>query len=307
MMMMRTAVEEGGAQATDRYADLTPPRNPCFYSPVPVAREKRGLIEDHLPLVQAIARKVKKTLSASIDFEDLVGYGSKGLVEAADRFDPTQGVSFSTFAYYRIRGAMFDGLRTMGWYSRSDYARYRAEERANQLLQAHADREAAERSALARQPAGASRAAEGPLDTATALASIGEILADVAAVHITSLDAAAGVADESLPAPDALIDTGRMGVRLRAAIQTLPERERSMMELYYYGGKNLEEAGATIGLSKSWACRLHARAIQLLRIALGDTGDGGGDGGGGDADADGGGGEGGGGAGQGRGKRGGSR
>ncbi len=241
---------------------------------MPAAREKRGLIENHLALVQAIARKVKKTLSASIDFEDLVGYGSKGLVEAAERFDPTQGVTFSTFAYYRIRGAMFDGLRTMGWYSRSDYARYRAEERANELLRAHSDRDAAERSAAARQPAGASRAAEGPApsDTAAALASIGQILSEVAAVHITSLDAAATIADESLPAPDALIDTGRLSVRLRSAIQTLPARERQLMELYYYGGKNLEEAGETMGLSKSWACRLHARAIQLLRAAMADEG-----------------------------------
>ena len=240
---------------------------------MPAAREKRGLIEDHLALVQAIARKVKKTLSASIEFEDLVGYGSKGLVEAAERFDPTQGVTFSTFAYYRIRGAMFDGLRTMGWYSRSDYARYRAEERANELLRAHAEREAAERSAAARQPAGASRAAEGPApsDTAATLAGIGEILSDIAAVHITSLDAAASVADESLPAPDALIDTGRLGARLRGAIQKLPARERQLMELYYYGGKNLEEAGETMGLSKSWACRLHARAIQLLRAAMADA------------------------------------
>jgi RNA polymerase sigma factor for flagellar operon FliA len=235
--------------------------------PVPAAREKRGLIEDHLALVQAIARKVRKTLSASIDFEDLVGYGSKGLVEAAERFDPTHGVTFSTYAYYRIRGAMFDGLRTMGWYSRSDYARYRAEERANELLQSHADRDAAERSAAARQPAGASRAAEGPgpSDAATALASIGEILSDIAAVHITSLD------DESLRAPDALIDTGRLGIRLRGAIQKLPARERQLMELYYYAGKNLEEAGEDMGLSKSWACRLHARAIQLLRTAMTDA------------------------------------
>jgi RNA polymerase sigma factor for flagellar operon FliA len=227
---------------------------------VPAAREKRGLIENHLALVHAIARKVKKTLSASIDFEDLVGYGSKGLVEAAERFDPTQGVTFSTFAYYRIRGAMFDGLRTMGWYSRSDYARYRAEERANELLQAHAERDAAERGAAARQPAGASRAAEGPADTAATLASIGQILSEVAAVHITSLDAAARIADESLPAPDAVIDTG----------QKLPARERELMDLYYYGGKNLEEAGESMGLSKSWACRLHARAIQLLRAAMAD-------------------------------------
>ena len=235
---------------------------------MPAAREKKELIEKHLALVQAIARKVKKTLSAAIEFEDLVGYGSKGLIEAAERFDPAQGVTFSTFAYYRIRGAMFDGLRTMGWYSRSDYARYRAEERANQLMQAHAEREAAERAAAAREPAAAGRAADGGADVASTLASIGGILSEIATIHITSLDAAATVADDSLPSPDASIDHGRLGLRLRGAIQTLPARERQLMELYYYEGKNLEEAGAVMGLSKSWACRLHARAIQLLRTAL---------------------------------------
>ena len=93
----------------------------------------------------------------------------------------------------------------------------------------------------------------------------------MATVHITSLEAAASVADERLPAPDALIDTGRLGARVRSAIQELPERERRLMELYYFADKNLEEAGAELGLSKSWACRLHARAIGLLREALGDA------------------------------------
>ena len=59
-------------------------------------------------------------------------------------------------------------------------------------------------------------------------------------------------------------------MRLRGAIQQLPARERQLMDLYYYGGKNLEEAGESMGLSKSWACRLHARAIQLLRAAMAD-------------------------------------
>jgi RNA polymerase sigma factor FliA len=86
------------------------------------APEKNQLVEQHLQLVQAIARKVKKTLGTSIEYDDLVAYGSKGLVEAADRYDARPGVAFTTFAYYRIRGAMFDGLRTMGWYSRADYA-----------------------------------------------------------------------------------------------------------------------------------------------------------------------------------------
>jgi len=235
---------------------------------VSVAREKNLLIEKHLPLVQAIARKLKKTLSATIDFEDLVGYGSKGLVEAAERFNPAQGVTFGTFAYYRIRGAMFDGLRTMGWYSRADYARYRAEERSNELLRARAERDAAERDAANRQPGAAP--AGGAAEVLAGIGEISEILAEVATVHITSLDAAARVSDDRLPSPDATIDSGRLGVRLRAAIQRLPDRERQLMDLYYYGSRNLEEAGADLGLSKSWACRLHARAIQLLRDALVD-------------------------------------
>ena len=104
--------------------------------------ERDRLVSEHLSLVQAIAGKLKRTLGKSIDFDDLVGYGHKGLIEAADRFDSKQGVTFTTFAYYRMRGAMLDGLRTMGWYSRADYARYRAEERAQELLRNASDREA---------------------------------------------------------------------------------------------------------------------------------------------------------------------
>jgi RNA polymerase sigma factor FliA len=228
------------------------------------ASEAKQLVEKHLSLVQALARKVKKTLGASIELDDLIGYGSKGLVEAAERFDARQGVAFSTFAYYRIRGAMYDGLRTMGWYSRADYARYRAEERANEYLQSHADREAA---AVAQAPGAASAA---PAAKAEALAAAEQLLAGIATVHITSLEAASTVPDQSLPAPDAAVDSRRVSVRVRDAIATLPAKERRLMELYYFADKNLEEAGAELGLSKSWACRLHARAVDLLREALED-------------------------------------
>jgi RNA polymerase sigma factor FliA len=223
-----------------------------------MAAERDRLIEQHLSLVQAIAGKLKRSLGRSIDFEDLVGYGSKGLVEAAERFDARQGTAFTTFAYYRIRGAMLDGLRTMGWYSRADYARYRAEERANEYLQNLSERAGAAEGA----PAAPSKP-----DAATALGEIAEILG-VAAIHITSIEAAARVADERLPPPDEDIERRQSGNRLRTALGQLPERERKLMELYYFAEKNLEEAGAELGLSKSWACRLHARAVALLRDAL---------------------------------------
>jgi RNA polymerase sigma factor for flagellar operon FliA len=224
------------------------------------ATEKTQLIEQHLSLVQAIARKLKKTLGARIDYDDLVAYGSKGLVEAADRFDARPGVAFTTFAYYRIRGAMFDGLRTMGWYSRADYARYRAEERANEYLQTHADR-----------PAGEDGAASKTADAAETLAAVAQVLSGVAAIHITSLEAASSVADETFAAPDAAIDTGRLSTRVRDAITKLPEKERRLMEMYYFEEKTLEDAGGALGLSKSWACRLHARAVELLRAAMADA------------------------------------
>jgi RNA polymerase sigma factor for flagellar operon FliA len=225
------------------------------------ASEANRLVEQHLSLVQALARKVKKTLGASIDLEDLVGYGSKGLVEAAERFDGRAGVAFSTFAYYRIRGAMYDGLRTLGWYSRADYARYRAEERANEYLRSQAEREGAAR---AEAPGSETKGA------AETLASVAEILSNVATVHITSLEAASTVADQSVPAPDDDVHARRLSSRLRAAVGTLPAKERQLMELYYFADKTLEEAGAELGLSKSWACRLHARAVDLLRAALAD-------------------------------------
>ena len=227
------------------------------------ASEVKRLVEQHLSLVQAIARKVKKSVGASVEVDDLVGYGSKGLVEAAERFDPRHGVAFSTFAYYRIRGAMYDGLRSMGWYSRADYARYRAEERANEYLRSRADREGAARAGGA-SPGG---------DPATALAEVNEILAGVATIHITSLEAAASVPDESRPAPDLAVEGQRMATRVRRAVGALPDKERRLMELYYFADKNLEEAGAELGLSKSWACRLHARAVELLRAAIEETPD----------------------------------
>src|SRR5437773_10688967 len=107
----------------------------------PTERKKR-LIEGNLAYVRAIAAKVKEQLPREIEFDDLVAYGTQGLLEAADRFDGRHGASFTTFAYYRVRGAIFDGLRRMGWLPRAEYARTRFEERAAHYLENLAERDA---------------------------------------------------------------------------------------------------------------------------------------------------------------------
>jgi len=95
--------------------------------------DQKRLVEDHIPFVRSIARKLREQVTM-VEFDDLVGFGMQGLIEAGQRFDDRHGVAFTTFAYYRVRGAMFDGLRSMGWLPRSEYARLRLEERANAYL-----------------------------------------------------------------------------------------------------------------------------------------------------------------------------
>ncbi|MGO9665578.1 MAG: sigma-70 family RNA polymerase sigma factor [Polyangia bacterium] len=221
-----------------------------------MGHDRDRLVEENLDLVRSIAGKLRRSLGRTLDLDELVAYGSKGLVEAATRFDSRQGVAFSTFAYYRIRGAMLDGLRSMGWYSRGDLARYRAEERANEYLRNRAEREGA--------PAPPGRSD----DAAATLAEIAEVLSGVATIHITSLEAAAGVTDERLPPPDQQLERLHLQARAHRALAKLPEKERRLLQLHYFEDMNLEVASAKMGLSKSWGSRLHARAVDQLRQVL---------------------------------------
>jgi RNA polymerase sigma factor for flagellar operon FliA len=225
-----------------------------------MGQERDRLVEDHLELVRSIAGKLKRSQCRTLDMDDLVAYGCKGLIEAAGRFDARMGASFTTFAYYRIRGAMLDGMRSMSWYSRADLAHFRAEERANEYLQSQAER-----------PAGQTG------DAAETLDEIAEILGGVAAVHITSLEAAAHATDERLPPPDEQLQVVAMQARARKAMEKLPERERRMIQLHYFEGRNIDEVSREMGLSKSWGSRLHTRAVNRLREILEgeETGEGG--------------------------------
>jgi len=213
--------------------------------------DRDRLVEEHLDLVRAIAHKLKRGFRQAPDMDDLVAYGHQGLIEAAERFDARQGVAFSTFAYYRIRGAMLDGMRNMSWYSRRDQARYLAERHAQEYLQSHAG-----------------RPDKGSHDAAEVLEDIAEILGGLTAIHITTMEAAAHVADERLPPPDEQLEAMGQQARARRAMERLPERERRMVQLYYFEGREIDEISREMGLSKSWGSRLHTRAVNRLREIL---------------------------------------
>jgi len=223
-------------------------------------KDRQRLVDANVPFVRSIAAKIKEQLPREIEFDDLVAYGMQGLLEAAERFDGSHGTSFTTFAYYRVRGAMFDGLRGMGWLPRAEYARLRFEERAGAYLGNLNDRDAG---AAAADPLPPPRLED-------EVRAIADALGGVAAIFVTTMDARREEAESgtATPVPQQQVERVERNHAIRRALDSLPEKERRLLELYYYEDRTLLEAGQALGLSKSWSSRLHARAITLLKQAL---------------------------------------
>ena len=94
-------------------------------------QKRNQLVEQYIPYATSIAGRVMQTLSSSVDFDDVMCNARLGLIEAAKRFDPTLNVDFKTFSYYRIKGAIYNGLRKTGWIPRALYAKIKFEQASN--------------------------------------------------------------------------------------------------------------------------------------------------------------------------------
>jgi RNA polymerase sigma factor FliA len=225
-------------------------------------KERQKLVDANVPFVRSIAGRIKEQLPREIEFDDLYNYGIQGLLEAAERYDRRHGVTFQTFAYYRVRGAMFDGLRAMGWLPRHEYQRLRFEERAASYLANLAEREAG---------AAASGEVAPVFNLEDEMRHIAEALGGVAAIFVTTMEGrkeGGDTATGTTPAPQLQMERQERDVAIEEALASLPEKERRLLQLYYFEDRPLEEVGKIMGLSKSWSSRLHARAIELLKESL---------------------------------------
>jgi RNA polymerase sigma factor for flagellar operon FliA len=231
----------------------------------PVAATQNRRIVAGLPFVEALARRMAASMPNSIDIGDLVQDGVLGLIDAAHRFDEDRGIKFETFAERRVRGAMIDALRRDAW--------PRGVRRQRRELDAA--REALRRE-LGHEPSMADLAARVGSDEKRLSRTI---------VRINTIEATSPLAtgehfDEScLPtalvpsepdSPDTAYEKVETRDRVRAAIASLPERERKVIALYYYGEVTMKQIGAEIGVNESRVSQLHARAIRRLRDALGE-------------------------------------
>jgi RNA polymerase sigma factor for flagellar operon FliA len=217
--------------------------------------QRDALIKKNVGLVRALATRIRDRLSSRLDLDELISFGHTGLVEAADRWDPARGVTFSTFAYYRINGAIYDGLRQGGQLPRRQYVRFAAS--ANQYLGHMAEGDS---------PYGAGES------TRRRVGDLADTLNDLAAIFVTSMNAPEQPEPADPSASDAFdeVARGESRVALAEALGTLPDKERRLLELHYFEEETLCDAGRRLGMSKSWASRLHARAVRQLARELED-------------------------------------
>jgi RNA polymerase sigma factor for flagellar operon FliA len=214
-----------------------------------------------LPLVDAIARKVAQSLGRGTDYEDLRSFGQEGLLMAARRFDPSHEVPFRAYASYRVRGAMIDGIRKNAQLPR------RVHEKLRMMSAADTYSESAAPDAMTEAARGDTRAdAQRRLDehlarmaTAMAAGLVGETATDEAGEPITI------ARDRS---PEEAVEHAELRALLERQIDELPEQEAELVRRHYFEGERFDHVAAELGLSKSWASRLHTRAIGRLTKRL---------------------------------------
>jgi len=233
--------------------------------------EVQTRVVDLAPLVRRIAHHMMAALPASVELDDLIQSGMMGLLDAARRYQTTQGAQFETYAVQRIRGAMLDGLRENDWVPRSVRREMRRVETAIlQLEHQHG-----------RQPTETELAVA--LDMP--LAEYQRLLGDARGHQLLSLEDMGGHSgdgdDEFLDRhetgenqdPLALLLEDDMRGALVRGIETLPDREKLVMSLYYEEELNLREIGEVLGVTESRVCQLHSQAIARLRAhVLGEDG-----------------------------------
>jgi len=217
-----------------------------------LAQSAHDWIQDAQGLVISIAQKVHRRLPSRFEVDDLVGYGQVGLAEAARDFDPSRGGSFTTFAYYRIRGAIYDGVARMSGITRDQYRKIRRQKLADEVCQVD-------------EP-------NTPSDVTTDVQWLRRVAGSLMVSLLASETGDASQFGEAVASeseePSQTVVNKEVGDLLRELIETLPGDAGQLIRDVYFGGRSLQEAGEALGVRKSWASRLHAKTLERLGRSL---------------------------------------
>jgi len=229
------------------------------------AEERERILVEQLPQVRYIARRIHERLPRHVPYEDLVHAGVIGLMDALNKYDRSKRVQFSSYAKFRIRGAILDSLREMDWGPRELRRKARRMEEAHNRLSLE----------LGRAPTEPEMAAELGLGLREFQLLLGEL--DGLEVGSLRIESPRDGKEEDLCdyLPNAPEDTpffrclsSEMKRLLGRVIGELPEKERQVLALYYYEELTMKEVGAVLGIGESRVSQIHSLAVVRLRARL---------------------------------------
>lgn len=224
-------------------------------------------IRQYMPLVKYVAGKVSVGMPGSVDFDDLVGYGQFGLLDAINKFDPEKNVKFKTYAVTRIRGAIFDELRTLDWVPRSVRQKSREIEDTIVELESKLGRPASDS-----EVAGAMGISEDEYHqtilkvSGTSVLSLNDVwYSGDESEHVSIGDCIESPASLN---PDVIVEREEIRRVIIEAINELPEKEKMVLVLYYHEDMTFKEIGQVLEVSESRVSQLHTKANLRLRSKL---------------------------------------
>jgi len=239
--------------------DAMMPRN------VPPLDDRSQMIREHMDLVDLVVERMVPQVPSFMSRDDMRSAAMEGLIDAANRFDPGKGVRFRTFAEYRIRGAIYDEMRKLDWFSRS------LREKHNRLSQTMLQLERK----LGRAPDEAEMAEAMHMD----VEEYRHLLQEVSHLGCVSLHETLdhtgegrsfldNLEDLQGPAPPDLIESHELTAIMADLLAQMPEKERLVLALYYYEELTQKEIAGILGVSEGRISQLHSQALVRLRVKI---------------------------------------
>jgi RNA polymerase sigma factor for flagellar operon FliA len=224
-------------------------------------------IKQYAPLVKYVAGKVAIGMPHNVDFDDLVGYGVFGLFDAIEKYDPTKHVKFKTYAVTRIRGSIFDELRSIDWVPRSVRQKSREVEETVRSLEAQLGRAASDDEIAAAMEMNVEDFQNLLLKiSSTAILSLNDIW--YSSEDDDKISIVESIESPSSLNPDTIVERDEIKRVIVEAINELPEKEKKVLVLYYYEDLTLKEIGHVLGVTESRISQLHTKAIMRLRSKM---------------------------------------
>ena len=231
----------------------------------PDLRDK--IIRQYMPLVKYVAGKVSVGMPSSVEFDDLVGFGQFGLLDAIEKYDPDKNVKFKTYAVTRIRGAIFDELRQLDWVPRSVRQKSREIEDTIGDLEAKLGRTASDAEIAGKLGVSEEEYQQTVMKlSGTSVLSLNDVwYSGNDNDHMSIGDS---IESPSSLNPDVIVEREEIRKIIIQAINELPEKEKMVIVLYYHEDLTFKEIGQVLEVSESRISQLHTKANLRLRAKL---------------------------------------